>query len=37
VLVSAVAVARLGGMDVGALGSVTFSSLDDDAEVLLLV
>ena len=37
VLVSAVAVARLGGMDVGALGSITFSSLDDDAEVLLLV
>ena len=36
-LVSAVAVARLGGVDVGALGSVTFSSLDDDAEVLLLV
>ena len=36
-LVSAVAVARLGGADVGALGSVTFSSLDDDAEVLLLV
>ena len=35
--VSAVAVARLGGADVGALGSVTFSSLDDDAEVLLLV
>ena len=37
VLVSAVAVARLGGMDVGALGSVTFSIVDDDAEVLLLV
>jgi hypothetical protein len=37
VLVSAVAVARLGGADVGALGSVTFSTLDDDAEVLLLV
>jgi hypothetical protein len=37
VLVSAVAVARLGGFDVGALGSVTFSILDDDAEVLLLV
>jgi hypothetical protein len=37
VLVSARAVARLGGLDVGALGSVTFSSLDDDAEVLLLV
>ena len=36
-LVSARAVARLGGLDVGALGSVTFSSLDDDAEVLLLV
>jgi hypothetical protein len=35
--VSAVAVALLGGADVGALGSVTFSSLDDDAEVLLLV
>ena len=37
VLVSAVAVARLGGFDVGALGSITFSTLDDDAEVLLLV
>ena len=37
VLVSAVAVARLGGADVGALGSITFSTLDDDAEVLLLV
>ncbi len=37
VLVSAVAVARLGGFDVSALGSVTFSILDDDAEVLLLV
>ena len=37
VLVSAVAVARLGGFDVGALGSVTFSIVDDDAEVLLLV
>ena len=37
VLVSAVAVARLGGRDVGALGSITFSTLDDDAEVLLLV
>lgn len=36
-LVSVVAVARLGGADVGALGSVTFSTLDDDAEVLLLV
>jgi hypothetical protein len=36
-LVSAVAVARLGGADVGALGSITFSTLDDDAEVLLLV
>ena len=36
-LVSAVAVARLGGLDVVALGSVTFSILDDDAEVLLLV
>jgi hypothetical protein len=35
--VSAVAMARLGGADVGALGSVTFSTLDDDAEVLLLV
>jgi hypothetical protein len=35
--VSAVAVARLGGFDVGALGSITFSTLDDDAEVLLLV
>lgn len=37
VLVSAQAVSRLGGVDVGALGSITFSSLDDDAEVLLLV
>ena len=37
VLVSARAGSRLGGADVGALGSVTFSSLDDDAEVLLLV
>jgi hypothetical protein len=37
VLVSARAGSRLGGVDVGALGSVTFSSLDDDAEVLLLV
>jgi len=37
VLVSAQAVARLGGVNVGALGSVTFSILDDDAEVLLLV
>ena len=36
-LVSVVAVARLGGADVGALGSITFSTLDDDAEVLLLV
>jgi len=37
VLVSAQAGSRLGGANVGALGSVTFSSLDDDAEVLLLV
>jgi hypothetical protein len=37
VLVSAQAGSRLGGIDVGALGSVTFSILDDDAEVLLLV
>ena len=37
VLVSAQAGSRLGGVDVGALGSVTFSILDDDAEVLLLV
>ena len=37
VLVSARAGSRLGGVNVGALGSVTFSSLDDDAEVLLLV
>ena len=37
VLVSARAESRLGGVNVGALGSVTFSSLDDDAEVLLLV
>ena len=37
VLVSAVAGSRLGGFDVGALGSVTFSILNDDAEVLLLV
>lgn len=35
--VSAVAVAQLGGADVRALGSITFSTLDDDAEVLLLV
>ena len=37
VLVSARAESRLGGVNVGALGSITFSSLDDDAEVLLLV
>ena len=37
VLVSAKAGSRLGGVNVGALGSVTFSILDDDAEVLLLV
>lgn len=37
VLVSAQAGSRLGGLDVGALGSMTFSILDDDAEVLLLV
>jgi len=37
VLVSAQAGSRLGGANVGALGSVTFSTLDDDAEVLLLV
>jgi hypothetical protein len=37
VLVSAQAMARLGGANIGALGSVTFSTLDDDAEVLLLV
>ena len=37
VLVSAQAGSRLGGVNVGALGSVTFSILDDDAEVLLLV
>jgi hypothetical protein len=36
-LVSAQAVARFGGADIGALGSITFSTLDDDAEVLLLV
>ena len=36
-LVSARAESRLGGVNVGALGSITFSSLDDDAEVLLLV
>ena len=36
-LVSAQAGSRLGGVDVGALGSVTFSIVDDDAEVLLLV
>jgi len=35
--VSAVAVAQLGGADVGALGSITFSTLADDAEVLLLI
>jgi hypothetical protein len=37
VLVSAVCGSRLGGLDVAALGSVTFSLLDDDAEVLLLI
>ena len=37
VLVSAMAGSRLGGVNVGALGSVTFSIVDDDAEVLLLV
>ncbi|CAB4173466.1 hypothetical protein UFOVP943_48 [uncultured Caudovirales phage] len=37
VLVSAQAVSRLGGANIGALGSITFSTLDDDAEVLLLV
>ena len=37
VLVSAQAGSRLGGVNVGALGSVTFSIMDDDAEVLLLV
>jgi len=36
-LVSAQAGSRLGGINVGALGSITFSTLDDDAEVLLLV
>ena len=36
-LVSAQAGSRLGGANIGALGSVTFSTLDDDAEVLLLV
>jgi hypothetical protein len=36
-LVSAQAGSRLGGVNVGALGSITFSILDDDAEVLLLV
>jgi hypothetical protein len=36
-LVSAEAGSRLGGANIGALGSVTFSTLDDDAEVLLLV
>ena len=37
VVVAAQAGSRLGGVNVGALGSVTFSILDDDAEVLLLV
>lgn len=37
VLVSAVCGSRLGGLDVLALGSVTFSASDDDAEVLLLI
>jgi hypothetical protein len=37
VVVSAQAGSRLGGLNVSALGSVTFSILDDDAEVLLLV
>ena len=36
-LVSARAESRLGGANIGALGSITFSTLDDDAEVLLLV
>jgi hypothetical protein len=36
-LVSARAESRLGGADIAALGSITFSTLDDDAEVLLLV
>ena len=36
-LVSARAESRFGGLNVSALGSITFSSLDDDAEVLLLV
>ena len=35
--VSAVAVAQLGGADVDALGLITFSTLADDAEVLLLI
>ena len=37
VLVSARAESRLGGANIAALGSITFSTLDDDAEVLLLV
>lgn len=37
VLVSARAESRLGGANIGALGSITFSTLDDDAEVLLLI
>ena len=37
VLVSARAGSRLGGANVGALGSITFSTLADDAEVLLLI
>ena len=36
-LVSARAESRLGGANISALGSITFSTLDDDAEVLLLV
>jgi len=37
VLVPARAESRLGGANITALGSITFSTLDDDAEVLLLV
>jgi hypothetical protein len=37
VIIVAQGMSRLGGIDCLALGSITFSTLDDDAEVLLLV
>jgi hypothetical protein len=36
-IIVAQGMSRLGGIDCLALGSITFSTLDDDAEVLLLV